>query len=105
MEVIDTKNVDGSPSSQESNLSVLKTLKGKATGDTIPLSLSDSKYYVTAGKKYIMFLSNKGGYYTQRSFDGLIQEKDGKFHSTIKGMTGDYLLKDIEDQIDKTNSK
>ena len=49
-----------------------------------------------------MFLSNKGGYYTQRSFDGLIPEKDGKFHSIIKGMTGDYLLKDIEDS-DKQN--
>ena len=43
VEVIDTKDVDGSPSSQESNLSVLKTLKGKATGDTIPLSLSEFK--------------------------------------------------------------
>ncbi|NUU78022.1 hypothetical protein [Paenibacillus xylanilyticus] len=103
-EITDTKNKNSTPPSQESNLKVLKSLKGDESDHSLLINLSDPDYYVKSGSKYVMFLDNIGSYYTQKSANSLLIELDGKFPSSIKGLNGNYSLEEIALEISKITS-
>ncbi len=68
------------------------------------INLSDPDYYVKSGSKYVMFLDNTGSYYTQKSENLLLEESDGKFPSSIKGLNRNYSLEEIALEISKITS-
>lgn len=103
-EIINTENVNSSPPSQESNLNILKLLKGDGLNKSIKIKLSDPEYYVNTGSKYVMFLDDTGSYYTQESFNSLLEELNGKISSNISGLNGDYTIDEILSEINKLSS-
>ncbi|MBP1999703.1 hypothetical protein J2Z69_000722 [Paenibacillus shirakamiensis] len=98
-EITNTENVDGSPSSQVSKMSVLKVLKGSEKNKLIPIKLSDPKYYVKPKAKYIMFLSKEDSYYTQKTYNSLLIENDGIISSALQGLQGDFKTDEVQKKI------
>lgn len=103
--ITDTKNLDGDPPSQESNLNVLKVLKGDETNKTISLKLTDPSYYVSSDSKYVMFLEDTGSYYTQKSYNSLLIEKNGVISSSLQRFSGEFTIDEVQNQISSVMAK
>lgn len=99
VEVEETKNINGTPSYQESKLNIIQILKGDIDGESVTLNISDYSSYVTSGSKYLMFLTDYGTYYTQNSSNSIIKENNGEFNPTIDGLTGKFSIEEIMDKI------
>ncbi|MEK4851509.1 hypothetical protein NST04_16810 [Paenibacillus sp. FSL H7-0756] len=104
-EINGTKNLDGDPPSQESNLNVLKVLQGDETNKTISIKLTDPSYYVSSNSKYVMFLDYTGSYYTQKTYNSLLIENNGVISSSLQGLSGDFTIDEVQNHISSVLAK
>lgn len=98
-EISSTQSVNSNPPSQESNLRVLKVLKGDETNTTIVINLSDPSYYVKSKSKYVMFLDNTGSFYTQKTYNSLLMEENGVISSSLQGLSEEFTIDEVQSEI------
>jgi hypothetical protein len=96
--IVNSESINSSPPSQESKINIIKLLKGDEN-KTIVIKLSDPTYYVKINSKYVMFLDNTGAYYTQKTFNSLLEEVSGKVSSNIQGFSGEYTIDEVQSEI------